>query len=61
MRETDRHDQVMTAFDKARAECAAEDVFDEVLAAVPGLTDQSLNDHLMVDLLLHLYAERSRH
>jgi hypothetical protein len=61
MQETNRHDQVMAAFNKAIAECAAEEVLDEVVDAVPGLTLQDLNDHLLVDWLKHLYATLTRH
>ncbi len=58
---TDRHALVIAAFKKARAECAAEEVLDEVVAAVPGLTLQDLNDHLLVDWIEHLYATLTRH
>ena len=56
-----RHDQVIAAFKKAVAECPADEVFDEVLAAIPGLTDQDLNDHLLVDWIHRQYAARNRH
>jgi hypothetical protein len=51
----------MAAFKKAQAECPADEVDDEVLAAIPGLTLQDLSDHLLVDWLLHLYATHTRH
>ena len=60
-RTTDRHDQVMAAFNRALAECPADEVFDDVLAAIPGLTDQDLNDHLLVDWLERQYAALTRH
>jgi hypothetical protein len=56
-----RHALVIAAFEKALAECAAEEVLDEVVAAVPGLTLQDLNDHLLVDWIEKRYATLTRH
>jgi hypothetical protein len=58
---TDRHNLVIAGFKKAEAECPADEVFDEVLAAIPGLTLQDLNDHLVVDWLWRHYATLTRH
>ena len=59
--DTTRHDRIIAAFEKADAECPADEVTEEVLAAIPSLTEEELMDHLFVHGLLHLHAKQPRY
>ena len=58
---TSRHDQIIAAFKKARAECPTDELTDEVLAAIPDLTEEELMDHLFLYGLLYLHEKQPRH
>jgi hypothetical protein len=59
----ERHDQIMAAYKKADAEYPGDEreVWDAVLAAFPGLEEQDLYGHLLIDWIEEQYAARTRH